>query len=332
MSIMCKRLFLVFVGCLLIMSLLSYGILAADGDPIEKYPHDQVRIIVAYGVGGSTDLINRVIAKGMSEYLGTNVYVENKTGGAGTVGNVALLNSKPDGRTICTIAGGAGIISPVKEMPQEVDRDLVHIAHINDFAAAIWVKSDSQFKTFDDIVKYAQQNPGKLVYAAEEAIGVNAMAFDVLSQIAGPFEYSILTTDSSADSTRLLVAGEVDVVNTSLAGVIRFYEEGLIRPILVNRLIPIPGIPEDVPLANDIYPEYTPIVSSGGLAAPVGFPEEERQMLENAIKWTIESPKYQEEFDKLGATMNFMIGEESGKHFIFLYKTSLEFVKRKGIK
>lgn len=331
MLIKYKRLFLIFIGCLLIISLLSYGIFAADEVPVEQYPHDSLRIIVAYNVGGSTDLINRVLAKGMSEYLGTNVYVENISGGAGTIGNLALINSKPDGQTIGTIAGGTGILSPIKEMPFELDKDLVSIAYTIDFAPAIWVKTDSPFKTFDDIVKYAQQNPGKLVFAVEEALGIQQMTFDLLSQIAGPFDYSILATDGSADSTRLLISGDVDVTSCSLSGVAKFYEEGLIRPILVNRIKPIPGIPEDVPLVQDVYPEYAPAFGGGGLAAPVGFPEKERQMLENAVKWTIENPKYKEEFDKIGALMNFMTGEESVKEYVPMYKQQLEFLKKKGI-
>jgi len=316
---MYKRLFLILIGCLLMMSLLSNGIFAADEIPVEQYPHDDLRIIVPYSVGGSTDLVCRTIARGISEYLGTNAYIENIPGGGGIIGNAELVNSKPDGRTIGAVAGGNFVVAPVvSEVPYDVDKDFVLVAHYLDFASAIWVRSDSPFKTFDDLVKYAQQNPGEIIYAAEEAVGMNPTAFKVLSEIAGPFEYTFMATEGSAETTRFLVNGDVDVVNISVAGVIKFYEEGLIRPILVNSSKPVKGIPEDVPLATDIYPEYSPIISSGGLATPAGFPEKERQMLENAIKWTIESPKYQEQFDKIGATMNFMPGEEAAKHFSYL--------------
>ena len=316
---MIKRLFFIFVGCFLIMSLLSFGILAADNNPIEQYPHDNLRIIVPYSVGGSTDLVCRIIARGISEYLGTDAYIENVPGGGGVIGNVELVNSKPDGSTIGAVAGGNFVVAPVvSEVPYDVDKDFVLVAHYLDFASAIWVRSDSPYKTFDDLVKYAQQNPGEIIYAAEEAVGMNPTAFKVLSEVAGPFEYTFMATEGSAETTRFLVNGDVDVVNISVAGVIKFYEEGLIRPILVNSSKPVKGIPEDVPLASDVYPEYSPIVSSGGLAGPAGFPEKERQMLENAIKWTIESPKFQEEFDKVGATMHFMPGEEAAKYFSYL--------------
>jgi len=205
---MFKRLFFIFVGCLLIMSLLSNGIFAAGDAPIEQYPHDEVRIIVPYSVGGSTDLVCRIIARGISEYLGTDAYIENIPGGGGVIGNVELVNSKPDGSTIGAVAGGNFVVAPVVgEVPYDVDKDFVLVAHYLDFASAIWVRSDSPFKTFDDLVKYAQQNPGEIIYAAEEAVGMNPTAFKVLSEVAGPFEYTFMATEGSADTTRFLVIG-----------------------------------------------------------------------------------------------------------------------------
>ena len=328
---MYKRLFLVFTGCLLIMGILSCNILAADNDPIEKYPHTEVKIICAYSVGGSTDLISRTLAEGMSEYLGTNIFVANVTGGAGSIGNVALVQSRPDGRTIGTIASGAGIASPLKEMPYEIAKDLVFINLGWEFTAVVWVNADSEFYTFDDIAKYGQENPGKFVLAAEEATGLNPIAFNVLSKIAGPFEYSLLVTEGSAESARLVSIGEADATSITAAGAMKFYEEGMLRPILVNSSKPVPRIPEDVPLAPDVYPEYTPINSAGGFVAPAGFPEEERQMLENAVLWTIENPKYQKKLEEIGAIINFMPGEEALKYFESVYQISLDYVTEKGL-
>jgi len=316
---MCKRLSLVLIGFVLIMSLLSYGVFAADEFPIEQYPHEDLKIIVGYGVGGGTDLVCRVLSRGLSKYLGTRVYVENISGGGGVIGIVETVRSKPDGRTVGTVAGGPYVVAPVvKGVPYDVDKDVVHIAHYLDFASAIWVRADSPFKTFDDLVKYGQEHPGELIYAAEEAVGMMATAFKVLSQIAGPFEYSFLATEGGGETVRLLINGDVDVINKSIPATIKFYEEGMIRPILVNSSKPIKGIPEDVPLAPVVYPEYTPIMSSGGVVGPAGFPEKERQMLENAIKWIIEDPEFQKEFDKISATMHYMSGKESAEHFAYL--------------
>lgn len=313
---MCKRLSLVFIGFMLIISLLSYGVFAVDEFPIEQYPHDSLRIIVPYGAGGSTDLTCRIVARGLSKYLGTRAYVENIPGGGALIGNMQLVKSKPDGLTIGVFESSGYVITPVtKGVPYDVDKDVVHIAHFLDYVSAIWVRSDSPFKTFGDLVKYGQENPGKIVYGAEETVGMNPTAFKILSEIAGPFEYSFLATESSAETTRLLVNGDVDVINISVPGVIKFYQEGMVRPILVNCLKHIKGVPEDVPLANEVYPEYTPLISTATFTAPAGFPEKERQMLENAVKWTLENPEFQKEFDKLNAAIDFKTGKESAEYF-----------------
>jgi len=317
---MYKRLFLVFIGFVLIMSLLSYVVFAADEFPIEQYPHDNLKLIVPYNAGtSSTDLTCRVVARGLSKYLGTRVYVENIPGGGGIIGVMEMVKSKPDGLTIGSIAGGAYVVAPVvKGVPYDVDKDFVHIAHYLDFVSVIWVRADSPFKTFDDLVKYGQEHPGELVYAAEEAVGMNPTAFNVLSKIAGPFEYSFLSTGGAGETTRLLVNGDVDVMNIAVIGAKKFYEEGMVRPLLVNSSKHVKGVPEDVPLAPEIYPEYTPIISSGGLAAPAGFPEKERQMIENGVKWVIENPEFQKEFEKIGATMHYMSGKEAAAHFAYM--------------
>src|SRR3972149_5907036 len=97
----------------------------------QVYPSKPVRIIVPFPPGGVTDVVARILAARLSDHLGQQVVVENRAGGASTIGMGAVAKSAPDGYTL-GVANLTFSINPIlfKRMPYDSDRDLSLVSHI----------------------------------------------------------------------------------------------------------------------------------------------------------------------------------------------------------
>lgn len=152
-----KSLVLVFVGILCI-ALCSERLLAAEG-----FPKKEIKLIVGFSPGGTTDLNSRMLAGLASEDLGQRVIVVNKPGATGTIGAAEVAASKPDGYTVgffpVLVINLAPFFIDVKYDPVKSFQPIV-----GTFAAnyGFCVQQKAPWKTFKEIIEWARKNPGEL--------------------------------------------------------------------------------------------------------------------------------------------------------------------------
>ena len=122
-----------------------------------------VRIIVPFPPGGGSDLFARLVAPGLSELLKQTVIVENKPGAGGSIGADMVAKSPPDGRTLLVSDSAAYSISPslYPKLPYAA-KDLMPVVDVARFANVLLVPANSPYSTFDELLKAARKNPGKL--------------------------------------------------------------------------------------------------------------------------------------------------------------------------
>ena len=130
----------------------------------QEYPSRDITFIVPYAPGGSTDPISRQIASQLEKELKRTVNVENKPGGSATVGVGQVIRSKPDGYTIGLSSNSALAYQPLvnKSLTWKSPADYQSIVTLVKLPAIITVKADSPYKTFEDFIEAARQNPGKI--------------------------------------------------------------------------------------------------------------------------------------------------------------------------
>src|SRR6185295_5274898 len=106
---------------------LAFGalVLHAGSAAGQTYPDHPIRLVVPYAAGGGADLIARTIAQGLTKRLGQQVIVDNKPGGAATIGADAVAKSPPDGYTLLYGTPAPQIINPylMKKLPYDLARD-----------------------------------------------------------------------------------------------------------------------------------------------------------------------------------------------------------------
>ena len=132
--------------------------------------------------GGPTDLAVRLICKEAEKYLKQPVVVVNRPGGALSVGTAAIATAKPDGYTVGFSGGPPLFLTPLLEkVPYDPIKDIRSVIQYGGLNFGVYVKADSPFKTFQDLIAYARQNPKKATYGT---VGVNSMGHLMMEQIA----------------------------------------------------------------------------------------------------------------------------------------------------
>src|SRR4051795_2148292 len=133
-----------------------------------EYPDKPIRLIVPQAAGSATDTVARILAAGLANELGQQVIVDNRPGGALTIGLDVTAKSDPDGYTICMGPIGALAITRhmVAKLPYDIERDFQPIALVAKGHMLLAVSPDAPFKTVAELIDYAKKNPGKLSNAS----------------------------------------------------------------------------------------------------------------------------------------------------------------------
>ncbi|MEZ5850170.1 MAG: tripartite tricarboxylate transporter substrate binding protein [Hyphomicrobiaceae bacterium] len=262
----------------------------------ESFPTKPVTLIIPWPAGGATDVVSRAMADAASKHLGQPIVVENKAGGSGTFGAVALKTAKPDGYTIAQlpITVFRFPVMKGKKVSWDPFADFTYIVHMTGYTFAIGTKADSKFKTWKDVISYAKANPGKLTYATPGAgtslhIGMELIsAHDGISATHVPFK-------GGAETTAALVGGHVDI---SVEGTsqLPLVEAGRIRLLMVWTAKRVPRWP-DVPSLRDLNYPWT-FDSPWGFAGPKGMDPAVVQKLHDAFKKSLADPKVKAVMDK----------------------------------
>lgn len=210
---------------------------AADGDaaadtgaaaPAIDWPKKNVTIIVGYGAGGDTDLAARVLADALSNKLGANFVVNNLAGGSGVVGRTELLANDGDGYTLMFDQPGSPITQVLMgNTTYELDEAGTPIAVVGVSPCALCVKKDNALgiNNMDDLIAYAQANPGKLTYAIPgQFTSAHLAALNAFSALG--VEATSVSTDGTATCVTEVLGNHVDAMIVPLSGAQQYIASG----------------------------------------------------------------------------------------------------------
>jgi len=208
-----------------------------------------VTIIVGYGAGGDTDLAARVLADALSNKLGANFVVNNLAGGSGVVGRTELLANDGDGYTLMFDQPGSPITQVLMgNTTYELDEAGTPIAVVGVSPCALCVKKDNALgiNNMDDLIAYAQANPGKLTYAIPgQFTSAHLAALNAFSALG--VEATSVSTDGTATCVTEVLGSHVDAMIVPLSGAQQYIASG--DMILVGLSAPSDFAP-DAPLLS----------------------------------------------------------------------------------
>jgi hypothetical protein len=152
---------------LLLTALVAAAVARPDALAQDGYPNRPIRIVVAIPTGSATDTVARLIAKGWSERLGRQVFVENRPGAGTIIGNEIVAKAKPDGYTLL-MNGTALTISPAiyRKIPYDTLHDFAPITVAYFTPNLLVVHPSVPVKSVKEIIALAKAQPDKILYAS----------------------------------------------------------------------------------------------------------------------------------------------------------------------
>jgi tripartite-type tricarboxylate transporter receptor subunit TctC len=237
------------------------------------WPNRPIRLVVPYPPGGASDITGRLQAQVLSEGLGVPVVVDNRAGAGGTIGTAHVAQAAPDGYTVMMASPSSHLGAPLlfKTPGYEGVDDFTHIATFGTGTALICVHPGLPIRNIQELIAYARANPGRLNYGSAGAGGANHM-LGVLFMLRTGVDLTHVPYRGAAPALADLIAGNIQVVFDSFAGVIQAVRAGQVRALAVASPTRWPLAPEFPTVQEQGVADYD-LPSFSGVVGPKGIPE-----------------------------------------------------------
>jgi tripartite-type tricarboxylate transporter receptor subunit TctC len=265
-----------------------------------QYPDKPIRLIVPQAAGSATDTVARILGAELGKELGQQIVIDNRPGGALTLGLDLTAKSDADGYTICMGPIGALAINRhmVAKLPYDIERDLQPIALVTRGHLLLAVSPTLPFKSVQEIIDYAKQNPGKLLNASSSNGSPGHVGGELFKYMSGT-DIVHVPYRGGAAAINDLIAGRVHLMFESLNSIAPHAKSGTVRPIAVSGARRSPGFPDLPTVAEAGVPGYEAPTWSG-VIAPAGVPRPIIDRLNAGINKAIESHIFRDRFASIG--------------------------------
>ena len=238
-------------------------------------------VIIPFPPGGTLDVVGRQLAKNLGDQLGQTFVVENRPGGAGTIGATAVTKAAADGYTLLFNAS-TFTTTPMtlKTLPYDIVRDFSPVALVAKAPLAVAVNKNLPFNDLKGLIAHAKANPGKLSFAIGSTGSAGHLATELLKR-AGGFELLIVPYKGTAPAFQDLIGGQIDAFIDPVLGSAGFAKAGQLKVLAVTSNARLPNQPE-LATVGDSLPGFA-FYSWYGLWGPAGLPRDIAQRLNSEI-------------------------------------------------
>ncbi len=259
-----------------------------------RYPSRPVTLIVPFAPGGSGDVTIRYIADQVQKRTGATLVVENRPGGGATIGMSALARSAPDGYTLGLISTSPFTVTPYFQKVQyDPVKDFTFVAQYTVQPAPLAVRSDSNFRTIEDLLEYGRANPGKLRWATGAPRGTNHISTEMALRQQNVNAGFVAFSGGAEALTALLARNLEFVVLTDFGPPLRNQQ---IRLLAESGPAKIASLPDVKTYSELGFPLTLPIFL--GLGGPAGLPADAVRFWEDALRELTATPQFAEMLDK----------------------------------
>ena len=252
-------------------------------------PKKDIRIIIPFNAGGSSDVACRILVEYLSKYSDTEFVVENLPGSGGQVGMEECAGADPDGYTIVSIPTG-WFMSYAMENVDKTWSDYTPVTTWADSYMALVVNSDTGYTTYEDFVQAAKEQD---LLIGGVAGTLPTLAEYVMADKEG-FTFQFTDVEEKAKQTEFL-SGRVDAYVDAYASVVSYIESGDFRCLTLFTNDDVPGC-EDIPkladLGYDIDPDF--LAQRYSFWGPKGMDPGAVAYINDVVRQASEEPECQE--------------------------------------
>ncbi len=264
----------------------------------QQWPDKPIRMVWPFAAGGLGANLARILAEGLQQQLGQQVYVDANPGGGGVVADQFTKQAAPDGYTILLGTNSTSTLLPSiqKNLPFDPSKDFEHVAMVYVGGNAIVVRTESPIKDFADLRAQAKANPGKLTFGSA-GNGTTYHLMPSLFDLLNDSKMVHVPYKGGAPAFMGLLGGEVSVVFGDLSSLphVRAGKMRALAAMSPKRLEAAPEIPTTAELGMpDLVME-----SFYGVFAPLGTPQPIQERLHKAIAAVLATPSVQQQVKTL---------------------------------
>jgi tripartite-type tricarboxylate transporter receptor subunit TctC len=277
----------------------------------EDYPSKPVRLIIPFPPGGSNDVVGRMVANGLSQRLGQQVYVDNRSGAGGILGTEACANATPDGYTICIISIAHAVNPALYSLKYDSIKAFTPISILATGPNVLVVNPELPVHSVADLVKLAKEKPGQLDYASAGVGSFQHLGGELFKLTAG-VNLVHVPYKGGGPAMQDVIGGHVKIMFSSLIQTTPFIKTGQLRALGTGGTKRSPVLP-DVPTIGETVTGYD-AENWWGIVASAGLPKAIVEKLHKEIQATLENPDLEAQFAREGAQTLDMSSAEFAKY------------------
>ena len=321
-----RTMFAAAAACALVM-----GHAASVQAQTDNYPVKPVRIIAPFPPGGTVDLIPRILAPRLSENLGQQIVIDNRTGASGTIGTELAARAAPDGYTL--VVNTIPLVTNTflfARVPYDALNDFAPIMLMTSSPSAVAVHPSTPARSVRDLLQLAKARPGALNYGTAGP-GTNPHIAGELFNYLGQVNLVAVHFKGGGPALIATISGEVSISFSGVAETSRYAKAGRLRPLGVTGAKRTAALPDVPTIAESGVAGYE-FTTWNAILAPKNTPRAIVMLLNERIAKTFQAPELQQRFRELGFDIIASSPEELGAH---LKKESAKWakvIKERGMK
>ena len=306
--------------------------LLAAGAAAQNYPARSLRVIVPFAPGGATDAVLRMLAPKLSENLGQQVVVDNRPGGASTIGMDLVAKSAPDGYTL-GVANLSFSINPTlfgAKLPYNTEKDFALVSLVTIVPLVLSVHPSIPARSVKELIALAKARPGSLNYSSSGNASATQMATELFRYMAG-IDIVHVPYNGGGPALVSVLSGQVSIYAGSIPALLPHFKSGRLIGLGITTAKRDPSIPDIPTIAEAALPGYE-AREWQGIVVPAATPPAIVARLHQELVKSLAAPELRERFASVGA---YAVGSTPEEFAVYLKQemaTMARVIKEAGIR
>jgi tripartite-type tricarboxylate transporter receptor subunit TctC len=282
-------------------ALAATGPIVTNEAHAQNYPTRPIRLICPFPPGGTTDVVARIVAQGLTEAWGQQVIVDNRPGAGALIGTEMAAKSPPDGYTVLLGSITTHAVNPAlhKNLNFDVIKDFVPVTLVVSSPQLLAVHPAVAAKSVKELIALARAKPGSLNYASAGAGSSPHLTFELFKSAAG-IDIRHVPYKGTGPAITELVGGQVQAMITGVVALMPHVKSGKLRGLAVTSKSRVSALPELPTIMESGVPNFD-VSSWFGVFLPAGTPKAVVTKMNGQIRKIVEMRDVQKRLVDLGA-------------------------------
>jgi tripartite-type tricarboxylate transporter receptor subunit TctC len=277
------------------------ALLSSAPSVAQSWPAKPIRVVVPFPPGGSTDVLGRIVSSKLTEALGQQVIVDNRSGAGGVIGTELVVKSPPDGYTLLFSASApiAINVTLMKNIPYDPRRDLAPVSRVGSVPLVLVVHPVVPARSVKELIALLRARPAEFNYASAGSGTPQHLSAELFKTLAG-VQMRHVPYKGSGPAITDVIAGQVPITFEVFITALSYVKSGRLRALAQTASVRSAHLP-DVPTIAETGIRAYESIGWYGLLAPAGAPQAVITKLHTDMSRIMSTADMQRRMAELGA-------------------------------